>query len=168
MIIENLKEIIENPELIFKKKGTDFLNNIKEKIRKYEDFMKEYNTDINDYNDYKKSKANLKKLNEINKLFKYIGKESIDSIIESVSLEIKNNKKYQITEDLSKFGIKNENLTDKLSDILLNYKGKSNYFFENKKACFLFDSKIETETLNRYDPIIFQNKKYTKIILKEV
>jgi len=164
MDIKKLNEIIKNPELIFEDEGNIFLKNLKKQIKQNEVYVKSYQVKINNYNDYKKTKQDLKKLNEINALFKYIGKANIDSKINSIKDKIKECN-YETNEKLEELNIKDE-LTEKICSIFKNKK--ASYFFENNRFCIITNEKLNEDGFAKYDPIIFSNRNYTKLILKEV
>jgi len=170
--LDKLKELEKNNNLILNSEYNNFLENLKEEIKEYRLFTNNYKSQIHNYEDYKKAKQDFEKLNKINELFKYIGKESIESVISAVSSEINNNKKYKINEDLNKFDINNDELVNKINEIISNYNGKSNYFIENNKLCLWFDRDIKNEKIRvlmeEYNPIVLSGENYTKIILKEV
>lgn len=170
--LNKLKELENNNDLILDNEYNNFLEKLKEEIKDYEAFANKYKSQIHNYEDYKKAKQDFEKLNEINELFRYIGKENIESVISAVSSEINNNKKYKINEDLDKFDINNNELVNKINQLVSNYDGKSNYFIENNKLCLWFDRDIKNEKtralMEKYNPIILSGENYTKIILKEV
>ncbi len=159
-----LKELNNNNELILDKNYLIFLNNLKKQIKQEEEYTKEYQIKINNYHDYKKTKQDLKKLNEINELFKYIGKENIDSKINSINDKIKENN-YETNEKIEKIQIKDE-LAEKICNIFKNKK--ASYFFENNRFCIITNEKLNENIFSEYSPIFFSNKKYTKLIFKEV
>ena len=65
-IITKLNQIIENPGLLFEEKDSKFLLDLKEEIKNYEAFAKNYkNHEIKNYEDYKKAKKDLEKLKEV-------------------------------------------------------------------------------------------------------
>ena len=170
-IITKLNQIIENPGLLFEEKDSKFLLDLKEEIKNYEAFAKNYkNHEIKNYEDYKKAKKDLEKLKEVNELFRYIGKENIDFILGDIGSELEKNKRYKINEDLEDLNVKDDELTSRINDIVSEHKGKSNYFIENNKLCLWFDKDMKNEKtrylLRKYNPIIFSGNGYTKIIMK--
>ncbi len=164
-LLNKLKELKNNNELILDKDYFGFLNNLKKEIIQQEDYVKNYKIEIENYNDYKKTKQNLEKLNEINELFKYIGKDNIDSLIDSIKNKMNKNNNYEINEKLEEMHIKDE-LAEKISNIFKNKN--ASYFFENNIFCILTNKKINKDILNEYNPIIFFNKEYTKVLIKRV
>ncbi len=168
--INNLKNITENPKLLYEEENSNFLKDLKNEMKDYESFVNNYKVKIENYEDYKKVKQNFKKLKGIDELFKYIGKENIDSVLKDINLRLNKNKRYNIKENLDELKIKDDDLINRINTLISN--NRFSCFIENNKLCFWVDKNINTDkvkaNLGKYYPIIFSDANYTKIILKEV
>jgi hypothetical protein len=191
--IEQLLELEKNSNLLLDGEYISFLNELNEKISVFEEQISNYQVkEIADLEDFRKVKEEYSELYDLNEVFKYIGKQNFDELVEKAGNEIKKYKDkfnlYSIFKNYKGKNIElvldnietlkydcNENLKETFISLLKNTEGRAVPYFKDKNNHYEFgiwfnnnyNGEIVKELFINYENMLFsKDNEYMKFVLK--